>query len=745
MINTRLLIPTCALLLAGASHGAYGAAPAPLAASPAETTGSHAPDADARLILAAAGTTDIAGLPALVGQPKIAKALARNKILRLVDPRQVARIARTPEGKAFLDTFLNDQDWMESFLCSGPIRNPERSLRFLSEIWASDPQGVKTPLYRELATATALVYIPATQHPALKAAYTPVARYAFFKRSHQDGKLHPSFDALKAWDMRYVVASQADNASLAWLQDNIHIPLRRFTSAEGCTGYIAMNLFGNTIHGGGGAPGYHGPWGLGGQSTAENFYRHGGVCGTLSTLASYVSVSRGVPAFTVGQTGHCAYAVRPAPHQWAGGFGGPGGNGGGIYSGNYPTSGLFADSIFTQPDAVLASRRLAWLGTLLKDTDLAKARAVLCAATQAQSLNPESWQEYVDLLAATEAQSPVNWNEVLHGIIRSDSFRLYSGAGAMRLFGEVYDRAAKNLSGEERLAVLVEAYDSSDRSYEMDKYCETLPTTELQLRFAKGMMQAMWKHRGFSLACKWVNLRYVSKVVRGKLEPRPGAEEPMMEILNQSFDSSRLPEGLQAVRNMSQLGQMVTYVANHWDHPRAEEVMAKLTDIKWRPFVSEGYRKILEANKAMPAHPAVPGKLLSEGGMVCASSINGSPDQAFLHGAMLTEAGGLFQSNPQKDPWVTVRLAKPGNLTGIVVAGMFDEPRLIRSSLPMTVSISDDNKTWTTVATLAKPQPSWTIQLEGKGLHARYVKINTPSNRTNLTLRQVLVFGTPSK
>lgn len=732
--NTPLLI-VCLALFAGGNILPVAAAPSSQTpASPAHE------QADARLLQAAASATE-PGMPALVAKPEIAKALVRHEILRRCSRQALAGIAQKPQGKAFLDLFLDNQSWMESFFCNGPVGDADVSLGHLADIWASDPDCAKIPLYRELATATALAYTAPCQRPRDdKTPGAPVARYTFFKRSHKAGKLHPSFEALKAWEMTYLVCCIADNESLAWLQDNLHIPLSRFSGAEGCTPYLATNVFGNNVMTWSPAPGYHGPWALGGQNLAENYYRHSGVCGTQSNFASYVSVSRGVVAFPVGQNGHCAYAVRPAPHNWVGGFGGPGGISQGHYGNLSPVCGQLADAIFTQPDAVLASRRLAWLGALLKDTDVPKARAALRAATQAQSLNAEAWQDYSDLLAATEAQLPVDWKAAMQELIQSDSFRLYACGSGLKQFDEMYNRAAKRLSGEEKLAALSNAYAACAPCYAqftfedlLEKHYRSLPTEELRVQFGKALLGAMWKCWGFDETLGWVNQHFAKK---------PGGAAHMLEILSQSFDT-RSPTRTQAWR----MGQLVSQVEDLFDQPGAMHAMDMLEKNGWEALVSasDNLKNQREICKKIPAHPPLPGELLSKGGILHLSSNSGDPDGLLLHRSMLTEAGGFLQTAPQKNPSVTVRLGKPGALTGIVITNHFDGGKWNGRAFPLAISVSDDNKTWTPVTTLTKHEDVWTVNLEGKGFKAQYVKLESLREREYLFLRQILVYGNPSK
>lgn len=96
-----------------------------------------------------------------------------------------------------------------------------------------------------------------------------------------------------------------DDKSYEWSNEHVNLPWRRYTAACWAAPYTGHNFFGDTIQG----PLFYVPW-RDLNTTAENTQIIGGVCGGLSYFGTMAAQAHGIPAYPVGQPGHCAYAVR---------------------------------------------------------------------------------------------------------------------------------------------------------------------------------------------------------------------------------------------------------------------------------------------------------------------------------------------------------------------------------------------------------------------------------------------------
>ena len=103
--------------------------------------------------------------------------------------------------------------------------------------------------------------------------------------------------------MRFVVGHTWDDKSYEWSNEHVNLPWRRYTDACWAAPYTGNNFFGDTIQG----PLFYVPW-RDVNTSAENTQVIGGVCGGLSYFGTMAAQAHGIPAYPVGQPGHCAYA-----------------------------------------------------------------------------------------------------------------------------------------------------------------------------------------------------------------------------------------------------------------------------------------------------------------------------------------------------------------------------------------------------------------------------------------------------
>lgn len=257
-----------------------------------------------------------------------------------------AIFSKSPQDAAFVKAFLQDPGWMELYLGAGLIpENSPTGIQILSDIWKADGKSPDFRTYQSLATGIASVFSTGPFAGKLKANSAncnPVRRYQIFKKLHQENKLHPGFIKLRPWEIRFVTGIHWDDKSYEWLNEHINLPWRRYTDACWAAPYTGNNFFGDTIQG----PLFYVPW-RDSSGEAENTRTIGGVCGGLSHFGTMAAQAHGIPAYPVGQPGHCAYAVRVKRGQWKGGFGGPdGGMHNHIFGSEAPTSYLLMEAVF---------------------------------------------------------------------------------------------------------------------------------------------------------------------------------------------------------------------------------------------------------------------------------------------------------------------------------------------------------------------------------------------------------------
>ncbi len=253
-------------------------------------------------------------LERLIKEPDFLLQLTRYELVRTIGTQAFDEVLGRREGRDFLIRFLMDQQWLDDFLVAGPFGAPPGQhpapLHALCTLYRYDKECT-IPLYRKLACAYARNKTGDWQDGQFH--YQLVDRFQAQKRVHKAGRMHGSFDRMESWEMRYVTVTprMGDGRALQYMADQLHYPRNNYYGACWSVAYRLNNPFGDSIH----RAHYYRPW------MNEYFgeplkQKVGGVCGTLSNYGVGLARAHGVPAFPVGQPGHCAYMIRDANEFW---------------------------------------------------------------------------------------------------------------------------------------------------------------------------------------------------------------------------------------------------------------------------------------------------------------------------------------------------------------------------------------------------------------------------------------------
>ncbi len=264
--------------------------------------------------LTAQDHSDRAHLTQRIQDPHYLLQLSRYQLVRSVGVEALDQVLGRREGKDFLTHFLTSQDWLDDFLVAGPFGTTQEQrlapLHALCTLYRYDKECT-IPVYRKLACAYARNKTGNWQDDLFH--YQLVDRFQGQKRVHKAGRMHGSFDKMESWEMRYVTVTprMGDSRALQYMADQLHYPRNNYYGACWSIPYRMGNPFGDSIH----RAHYYRPW------MNEYFgeplkHKVGGVCGTLSNYAVGLARAHGIPAFPVGQPGHCAYMIRDANEFW---------------------------------------------------------------------------------------------------------------------------------------------------------------------------------------------------------------------------------------------------------------------------------------------------------------------------------------------------------------------------------------------------------------------------------------------
>ena len=658
--------------------------------------------------------------------------LFAHEVLRVTGEKSAADfLASDKDSRAFLAAFLADAAWMEAYLASGRVpADTTVGLAVLRDIWKSESRHPKFAAYHELSCALASVWGAGTLGDHYRRGserqglhnLSPLWRYRFFRDKHLAGKLHRMFGDLKAWEIHYVVGTRYEDASIAWLNENINVPLRRYTDACWVPTYRGANDFGEHVQG----PLFYRAWDDY-MSTAETTKVHGGVCGSLSHFGAYSAAAHGIPSYTCGQPGHCAYAVRFARGDWRGGFGGPDGwPHVAIWQGNIHFVQLmekvFGDDEGLRKALAHAARARVFAGA----GEHAKAESAYDAALAASPYHRELhlekiaflqsradaayWRAYAESLLPTLGSFGAAGREVIAAV----SSKFLSGAGAG-------DDAALAWFVRENTA-----YAAAPESWAWGFDKEVLE--KQSARFSNSPAGDAARERLFreTLAAQFASEKrpQLGKVIdwgvgalleKGKADAfgRAFAEAASTASAGSKGDEKSLREayskaivGVEKARSVGGFQALGKAAQKFADKPR-------------------------ELKLDKPA-----GKLVSDKGALRLSSY--AWDHPVNHYGVLNEAGGAFHTDREAAPHAIVTLPAGAEITGLLVIKTDShEYRMKR----MKAYRSTDGETWFPLAEVADMPKQWRIDCPA-GTQARWIKIESqPSEPEFMHLRNILVYA----
>lgn len=229
--------------------------------------------------------------------------------------------------RRFLAEFVDDESWIEGYLYTAPPDNAVFAIKLLRAFAGKDDELKKTTMLKKIATGVAGEFSRRgwfndefEKDPELSRKNGPTRiwrRYKFFADSWREKRLNVLFDKLDYWDMRIVAGTTGrtnTNAfghedSLRWGQDNVKLPEASYASPRDIfqMPYRLWSKVGDSVQ----TNDYYRPfldwYNFVQLKTAQEV---GCVCGGVSHFGATAACANGIPAVTMGEPGHCAFAVR---------------------------------------------------------------------------------------------------------------------------------------------------------------------------------------------------------------------------------------------------------------------------------------------------------------------------------------------------------------------------------------------------------------------------------------------------
>lgn len=668
------------------------------------------------------------------------KLLQDNKYRHLLDIHELLRVtgadnlktvfSKSPQDAAFVKAFLQDPAWMELYLGAGLIpENSPAGIQILSDIWKADGKSPDFRTYQSLATGIASVFSTGPFAGKLKANSAncnPVRRYQIFKKLHQENKLHPGFIKLRPWEIRFVTGIHWDDKSYEWLNEHINLPWRRYTDACWAAPYTGNNFFGDTIQG----PLFYVPW-RDSSGEAENTRTIGGVCGGLSHFGTMAAQAHGIPAYPVGQPGHCAYAVRVKRGQWKGGFGGPdGGMHNHIFGSEAPTSYLLMEAVFADNEKIDLAYQWASqarLDEILGNKD--KAIQSWQEALKQTPLHPFFRTELQRLLLEKQGMQPIDWY-----VYAKDALSHYKGNGfaAFGILKDVQNKFLMDIPPADRIAWfrdLHETIAATPTSWAvkfqpvLDSQSAFLTTPQEKAAYLETVLSTHLKTgdgTNFGQALEWAVKTFVEN---GQADTFSSAFAKVAQQAGGNGASGAAPDP----KKLKEAYGKAIY---------ATEVARSIPAFQ---ALSKAAASFSDADiSSNTVNTSVPQgwKLVPADGMVrCSTTCQW--DSPWDHINLLRPCGGSHHTDKEANPNVIVELKNGVNLAGLIITKRNgNEDRMKK----MEVSTSTDGATWFPLASTDNMSKEWVVTAP-EGTKAKWIKVEAKNAQPEfMHLRHILVY-----
>ena len=596
-------------------------------------------------------------------------------------PVSIADVMSNAEAAQVVKRICGDNEWMENLVFSGELNKPGRVMGMIASAAAKDKKLLKQRIARETATATALEY--ARNDWSMMDAE---ARTDYFVRNWRNDRLNSVYGRIPFWQRRIVCGWKNQHSSgtvkaFEWALNNVHLPANQYPDCCWRCGYISDNMFGDSVQTGWYAAPFYGVY----DDNHFAFTQYvGGVCGGLSHFGAAAACANGVPALTAGEPGHCAYIVNvdgrwvPAYSlSWERGLHWIPWDSNWTFTALHLTSDLNDEKAVEDKRLSNAYRIMAHAYEECGQVD--KALRCFVQAASAQPLNYPIWREYAAFLSRHKAQDVAAWEKLNEQLCKGVAPKYPEQAGEL-LKQFVYAPLSKSGISQDKLRACFTAFWKNAETMGPDRwYIETLANQQMNYCLNAGQGDA----EGAAYACFRDILAAAAphdaysgpimgwgNSVTGKLGA--DGDKKLMKAMTEALSAGSKMTDEQRSRL---LGRILITAERARDASTYHAIAKMIPD------------KVKKADNDIPEFAAFPGKLVSEGGMVFASSTS-QWDAPHTHPGLLTKKGGKIHTGKDNNAWIAVKLPRHAHISGVVFAGT-NKWDLIHRFRPLQIQISD--------------------------------------------------------
>lgn len=672
--------------------------------------------------------------------PENRRDLALITLIRRAGIKNLQEVSEQRGGITVLNALSSDLRWLCNTLYSGPTGGLGLGLQYMAHIFSRYSEDITNETARRIATTTATEFAREGWNQK-----DMMERFSYYYGSHREGRLNKIFDDLAYWETRIVTGNRecrswGSPASLAWQRDNVRLPVEGYLGASGQLVYRLRNAAGDSVFSGE----YLAPVMKRFNNITALAHREiGGVCGACSHYGAYGALAAGIPAMTMGEPGHCAYAVRVG-NEWKKGYS--------IYwqHGMHKTFWglhdweflILTQDLYSDASRTLASDQLAAMADFLASKRMTKA-AFNCfdAAVQTQPLNWPAWLAYAGFLKQKSPENKERWVALCNGVIDTLAEKYHNVAATFQA-RYIYPNLLPLMPDKRERNKLFASFFKKCESFGINRWDITpllnaqfagCKTENEKLDYMKTALSILMTKPDYSGAVLTWGLEISGKMGETNGEGADRFQEEFSKLITSAM--RRMRSGKKdRDSTWAGLGEAIHTAATNGDNYTFQAI-GKLAMQKCKKhfpknrFKFRGFTgRIVSAKGSIRT-----GVTLDDNGL----------KQSCLHWGVLQKNGGAIPIKFEGNTGITVKLEGSSDLNGVVA--LFD--CAIKNDRPFHIEASEDGQNWEDTGGKVEIDGSiMRIDLRSAQASARYVRLLREGDKWDTGhIVGFYVYGKPKK
>lgn len=690
-------------------------------------------------VLSKLGKLDEATIMRFLQDPANRLDLARITLIRKAGSQGIRSVTTRPKGKEFLASLSKDLNWMSNLLYSGPTKEMEKALGYMETLYGLvGDQEMAVPATRRIATTAALEFAREGWSEQ-----DLVGRFNYYNNSWKEGKLNSYFDTLQYWETRFVTGCKqpGDGAgswggprNLAWHRDNVRLPMEQYHGAEGQLAYRLRNVAGDSVF----SAEYLAPiWKYVNFTTGWAYREIGGVCGALSHYATFSALAAGLPASTMGEPGHCAYAIRIG-NEWR--------RGNSIYWqhslhktfwGEHEWGYLIlTQKLYEERFKTLAADQMVAMADFL--TARRKMKAAFNSYEIAIKAQPNNWPALKRYAAYLKFKAPEDKDKwmTLHDTIMDGMGKEHYHAAATLLSRYVYPNLAPLVKDRAKLNKMYSGLFAHFKDWGanrwditpvLDAQISTCATNDDKRAYLRESLRVLMRRPDYAGAVLTWGLGYIAQLPEGDGKVQEEFTNMLVQAMSRAGTSKKDIDA-----TWSTLGEAIHAAAKNKER-RTFQAIGRLA-----------YKKCKKKfNKKGPRIKGFSGRVVSATGWIDTATTIGNLSECCLHWGVLQRFGGAMPGKFEGKAGLTVGLEKKSDLTGVVCVS---SEKQLKNDRPFYIETSDDGQNW------YRARPNGVISgnqirfdFKNSGISGKFVRMLREGDKYEPGIVGFYVYGKPQK